>query len=130
MANHLDTSANADLHARAQLVTMLTSYEAQVGLSARQVARCMSGVVALIARQVGAYAMQRACAELVRDPRAWATGLCELPRRPDGQVDLSIDQLAAVARGLLAVCSEDTMKSALAFWAIESDPAVWQRVAA
>lgn len=99
----------------------------EVRLSPRAVARCLSGVVTLVCRTSTVYAMQRACAELVRDEQAWQSGLAVLPR-VNGRVDPVLEQIAVVARGILPSAGEEAMKSALSFWATESDPAVWQRV--
>jgi hypothetical protein len=124
------TQANLDLHQLANAVTEFSVYDGARGVSARQAARCMSGIVNLVQRQHGVYAMQRACGELVRDARAWSSNLTILPRGADGRIDPALEHIAIVARGMLAIAGVEAMKSALAFWAVETDPAVWQRVAA
>lgn len=121
----MTTNANQDLHAHAEAVMGLQP--ADVRLSPRAVARCLSGVMALVCRTSTVYVMQRACALLVRDDEAWSSNLFVLPRT-NGRVDPVLEQIAVVARGILPSCSPEAMKSALAFWAVESDPAVWQRV--
>lgn len=98
------------------------------GLGAREVARVLSGVTSVIARRHGVEAMQRACAELVLDPTAIASGLAVLPRGLDGVLDPAVEMIGVVSRGLLHGSSTDAVRAALSFWACESDPSVWQEV--
>ncbi len=118
-------TANMDLHAHAQAVNMPAG---AAKLSPRAVARCLSGVVSLVSRQWSVYEMQRVCAQLVRDASVWSSGFAVLPRERDGRINPALEQVAVIARGILPSCDVDAMKAALAFWAVESDPAVWQRV--
>lgn len=120
------TPANADLIARAAAV------QGPVGsarISARSAARCLWGVMSLVARQTSTKAMQHACASLVRADVAWTSALAVLPVGLDERVSPELEQIAVVARGILPLCDAETMRAALSFWAVESDPAEWQRVA-
>lgn len=98
-------------------------------MSARAVARCLSGVVHLIAGSVGIAAMQESCAEIVRSAKAWRTGLRELPRAHDGMVRDPVKLLGVVAAGFLPVAGEHAVRSALAFWATEDDVEAMRQVA-
>lgn len=99
-----------------------------VGLGAREIARVLSGVTSIVARKHGVEEMQRVCAELVLDRAAWQSRLAVLPRKTDGYIDPELEMIATVARGLLHCSSVEAVRSALAFWASERDPAVWQSV--
>ncbi len=114
----------ADLRTRARAVTAPSS---DVRMSARAVAACLSGVVALVARRWSVDVMQRACADIARFDAAWQTSFGSLPL-VDGRVAEAVEMIAVVARGILPLSSTDAMRAALAFWASESDPAEWQRV--
>lgn len=115
----------SDLRNRARAV--LDAPKDDLRLSARAAARCLSGVVGLVARQVSVDAMQRACADLVRCARAWETQLGFLPT-VDGKVPGAIEMIAVVARGILPLSGPEAMRDALSFWATENDPAAWQAV--
>lgn len=115
----------SDLRNRARAV--LDEPTDTMRLSARAAARCMSGVVGLVARQWSVDAMQRACADLVRCAEAWETKFGKLPH-VNGVVPPAIEMIAVVARGILPLAGADTMRAALSFWATESDPAAWQAV--
>lgn len=118
----------SDLRERA--VAVMRPDCAPAAMSARQAARCLSGVVALIVRQWSVGDMQRACAELVRHEPAWRTSFGQLPTGDDGAVAEPVVLLAVVARGVLSLAGADNTRDALAFWASESDPAVWTLVTA
>lgn len=120
------TSKNADLFARAEAVR---GPVADARISAPAVARCLWGVMSLVSRQHSMAAVQTACADLVRADASWAVQLAVLPTGPDERVHPALEQIAVVARGLLALCDVETMRAALAFWAVEEDPREWQRVA-
>jgi hypothetical protein len=115
----------ADLRTRARAVT---APSADVRMSARAAAACLSGVIALVSKRWSVDVMQRACAELVRHDAAWKTSFGNLPRGASGAVAEPVEMIAVVARGILPLACEDSMRAALAFWASESDPAEWQRV--
>lgn len=116
----------ADLRVRARAVT---APSADVRMSARAAAACLSGVIALVSKRWSVDAMQRACADLARHEPAWESSFGRLPHGPNGAVTEPVEMIAVVARGILPLASEDSMRAALAFWASESDPAEWQRVA-
>lgn len=126
MNTHWKTDT-ADLRARACAVD---ESGCDPSISARTAARCLSGVIRLVADRHSVDAMQRACADLVRCDAAWDTRFGTLPRGWDGQVPEAIELIAVVARGILPLAGSTNMRAALAFWATEDDPSVWQRVAA
>lgn len=105
------------------------------GLTARGAARCLLGVVRMIADRFGQDIMQRACADLARHDPAWSTGLRTLPiasgGRPSPTGSSSNDAmwlLAAMARGVLEVAGPAATRSAMAFWASADPVAAWERV--
>ncbi len=120
----------ADLRARAAPVTQSCQLRHPPGLpklSARGAASALSGVIHLVTSQQGLSAMQAACAKLARwDWGAWSDG--NLGATPPGDGGLRI--LAAVAAGVALVAGVENTVAALAFWACETDPAVWRHVAA
>ncbi len=98
-------------------------------LHARSVAQCLSGVLGLVARRFSLGTMQRACAELAQHAPAWETKLGDLPRDVDGRVSVPVEMVAAAARGLYPLAGTRGIRAALAFWALERDPAVWMSLA-
>lgn len=92
--------------------------EPRVQISARQAARCLAGVVRLAALEHGVDAMRRACAELAADVAA--TGV--------GSVGAAMNSIRLVARGIAPISGPRGLRAALAFWASETDPAVWRQV--
>lgn len=118
-----------DLMDRARSVTDAPANDTST-MSARTAAACLSGIVGLVSRRFGVDAMQRTCAELVRYQTAWSTSFGLLPIGHDGEVSESTQLVAVVARSLLPLAGAANLRDALAFWAIESDPAVWNRIAA
>lgn len=97
-------------------------------MSARTAARCLSGVVNLIAQRWSVSEMQLACGMLARHRAAWTTQFGQLPTGDAGDVRESVQLLAVIARGILPLAGVANMRAALAFWACESDPAVWSTV--
>ena len=126
-ASHWKTDSS-DLRDRAREVSDAGSDH--VTLSPRAAARCLSGVIGLVVTRFGLEEMQRSCAELVRCAAAWDTQFGTLPRGVDGLISEPISLIAVIARGILPLAGDRNMRAALSFWAIEADPAVWQRVAA
>jgi hypothetical protein len=114
-----------DLTARAAEVTASID---ESKMSARTAARCLSGICGLVARRWTVDEMQRTCAELVRHERAWATSFGDLPH-VNGIVHERTQLVVVVARALLPLAGPANVRSALSFWATESDPAVWAAVA-
>lgn len=108
--------------------------DAGAAMSARTAARCLSGVANLCATKYGVAVMHRACGELVRSERSWATNLGMLPNLGfiDGAEQLAeaIELVAVVARGILPIAGAANMRAALSFWACETDPAIWMLVTA
>lgn len=127
MQTHHWKTEIADLRVRANAVKGAGS---DTRLSARAAARCLSGVIYLVSTRWSVDVMQQACAELVRCDATWATNFGRLPAGVDGVVSEPTQIIAVVARGILPLSGVDGMRSALAFWASESDPAEWQRVIA
>jgi len=123
----------ADLRAHARDVVMgdVTAADAPIPgtLSARTVARILSGIVHVVSGRYGMDAAQRACADLVRCDLAWSTRFGHLPVT-DGVVPEPVSILATASRGLLCIAGDRSVRAAMAFWASESDPYVWQRVTA
>ena len=114
-----------DLTARALLVTEAKS---EAMMSAKDCARVLSGICGLVARRWTVDDMQRTCAELARFERAWSTSFGTLPH-VNGVVHERTQLVAVVARALLPMAGADKVRAALAFWATETDTAVWQSVA-
>lgn len=98
-------------------------------MSARTAARCLSGIVNLVAQRWGVPVMQKACADLVRYEPAWSSSFGQLPNEGTGYVPEPVQLVAVVARGILTLAGADRMRAALSFWASENDPAVWTSVA-
>ena len=90
-------------------------------LGAKGAACALSGVVRLVATKHGLGVMQRSCANLALSGAHLAVG--PTPRE-------ATEVLAAAADGVAAVAGRDNVRAALAFWACETDPAVWRDVAA
>lgn len=97
-------------------------------MSARTAARCFIGVVRLVSERWGQDAMQIACAELVRDARAWTTQMRWLPCAQTGHAVEPMHLIAVVAAGLLGVAGVRNVRAALAFWASEDSPTAWRDV--
>lgn len=120
----MTTGKDADLKSRAAAVT---SPNAPQSLSARTAARCLLGVVSLIARTWDNDVMRRTCAELVRYDEAWGSSFGRLPS-VNGHVTEPMRMLSTVARGFLPLAGVDNLRAALSFWATEEDPRIWQSV--
>lgn len=118
----------SDLRARAVAVDDHSGEPSM--LTARTAARCLFGVVHLVASRYGTDLMQRSCADLARATEAWTSRLAILPRAADGNVPEPIMLVAAVARGVLPIAGAENLRAALSFWACEDDATVMQRVAA
>lgn len=124
------TAYNPEISDLRELALAVMHPDASTSMSARTAARCLSGVIALVAREHGTVAMQRACAKLVRFSDAWRSSFGKLPvafADPEA-VDEAIEMIAVIARGILPVAGAANMRAALSFWASESDPAVWTSV--
>jgi hypothetical protein len=92
-------------------------------LGAKGAACALSGVVRLVTTKHGLGVMQRSCAKLA----LLGTPVGPAPGEATGE---ATELLAAAADGLAAVAGRDNARAALAFWACETDPAVWRDVAA
>ena len=102
--------------------------EAAQAISPRAAAKCMVGIVRLVARRWTPDEMQRTCAELARHDAGWATSLGMLPHK-NGVVSEQTQLIAAVARGLLPLAGVEGVRAALSFWASEDDPSIMSDVA-
>ena len=126
MRSHWKTDID-DLRGQAQAVLVASSSSGP--MSARAAASCLSGIVGLVSRRWSVDVMQRVCADLARhvvhDGRFGA-----LPAGHDGVVSEPIQLIAVVSRSLLPLAGADNLRAALAFWASEDDPAIWNQVAA
>lgn len=118
-----------DLLGRARSVTSAPASSAG-SMSARTAAACLSGIVSLVSRRWSVDVMQHTCAEIVRFAPAWDTSFGQLPTGHDGVVAETVQLIAVVARSLLPLAGAQNLRDALAFWAIETDPAVWNQIAA
>lgn len=107
-----------DLRRRAAPVT---DDQPEQTLGPRGVARALSGIVRLVANQYGHRRMREACANLALLRVSW---------KDWARIDPASQTMVAVAEGLVAVSSYEDARAALAFWACETDPAVWRDVAA
>ncbi len=110
------------------LALAVNEHGTDVPMSAGAAARCLFGVMRLVAARYGMEAMQSACVDLVRCDATWRTKFGVLPRGVDGRVPEPIALIASLARGVLAQAGVDATRAAIAFWGSEDDPAVWQRV--
>lgn len=117
----------SDLRARAAAV--MTMGMGGYTLSARSAAAVLAGIVGHISRKWSADLMQETCAEIVRHEMAWKTSFGNLPVDVSGGVTEATQLLSVVARGLLPLSGADNLRAALAFWASETDPAVWNQIA-
>jgi hypothetical protein len=117
-----------DLRSRAAAV--MTCTDGNTGMSARTAAAVLAGIVGLVSRKWSTDVMQETCAALVRHDAAWSKSFVELPAGIDGRVTEATQLIAVVARGLLPIAGAENLRCALAFWASESDPAVWNEIAA
>lgn len=98
-------------------------------LTAREAAYALAGVMSWIHHVSGVDVMQRAAASVARHDAAWKSDLARLPH-DGGRVDKDVALIATVARGLLDLAGETNLRSAMSFWATETDPSVWQSLAA
>lgn len=121
----------ADLRSRASAVMADgTIAMGQVVMSARTAAAVLTGIVGHISRKWSVDVMQQTCADLVRCDDAWRNSFVQLPAGIDGRVTEATQLVAVVARGLLPLAGAENLRAALAFWASEDDPAVWNQIAA
>lgn len=93
-------------------------------LSARSAARLLFGVVRLVAERYGGGVMRSACEALVTCHASWRTKFRILPHEPPLMDALIL--ISGVAHSILPMAGEDNLRAGLAFWATESDPAVWR----
>lgn len=98
-------------------------------MSARAAAACLSGIVGHVVRKTSLEEAQRTCAELARTEITWRTSFGVLPH-DNGHVSEATQLVATVARSLLPLTGADHLRAALSFWACESDPRIWQSLAA
>lgn len=98
--------------------------------SARDAARAIAGLVSWVANRVGVVRMQEVMAELARHVDAWRPGnfMRDLPTGYNGMVDEHVALVAVVTSSLVHAYTPASLRSAMAFWATERDPAQWQLV--
>lgn len=113
-----------DLRARAADIETSPAVRRDL-VSPRECARVMLGVVSYVQRAYSLEEMQASCADLARDDRAWKSSLRDLPSE-GGIVKQSTFLIAVTCAGLLGIANEAAIRSALAFWATETDPSTWQ----
>jgi hypothetical protein len=110
---------------RNQAAAVLVAPVSDGRVSARQAAAILSGICSLVSRRWTVDTMQRACAALARmKPFTFAV----LPADVNGVPSDPVQLVAVVARSILPMAGEANLRAALAFWASEEDPAVWQIV--
>lgn len=107
-----------DLLANASDVMVERPIAAVHDLSAKQAARALMPMVGYVNMHFGQDAQQRACAELAR-AKIWDSRLSD---------DQATILLCVAATGLEHLSGAKNLRAALAFWATESDPTVWQSV--
>lgn len=98
-------------------------------LTASEAAHALSGVMSWIQRAIGANPMREIAAKLARYDAAWTSSMGRLPH-VGGVVDPHLAMMAVVARSLLDLAGADNLRSAVAFWATETDPCIWRSLAA
>jgi len=110
-------------HLRALAAPVSQPQPGAATLGPKGAACAISGIVRLVATKHGLEVMQRSCAKLA---------LLGTPRgpAPGHGVGDPTEMLAAAADGLAAVAGRANARAALAFWACETDPAVWRDVVA
>lgn len=126
---HWDTTE--DLRAMSADVLGTVASAPQKPLTARDAARALCGLVGWLSRTSSLPAAQQAMAELVRYAPAWdaSAPLRTLPV-VNGKVNDVVMCIAAIASTLVPTFGAGALRSAMAFWAVESDPSVWNVVAA
>lgn len=101
-------------------------------MTAREAARALVGVVGWLSKRRGVLEMQETMASLARTAGAWAPErpFCVLPTTTSGLVAEDVALVASVCSGLAPLFGLRVLRSAVAFWATETDPAIWRDVAA
>lgn len=106
-------------------------YPGEARMSALDAAQALAGPAAWIGRFRGPVRMREVMAELVRHTEAWRAvprPFGNLPLLVCGRVDADVLLLACFASGLVKAYGLEHLRAAMAYWAIEADPASWQRV--
>lgn len=106
---------------------------ARATLTARQAARVLTGVAGWLSHgHGGAAGMRETFAELASHADSWLPErpFRSLPLRYDGKVSAELALLASVCSGMVADFGLRALRSAVAFWATETDPQIWRDVAA
>ena len=114
-------STDEMLRLRSAAAAVSTGAPSRAQISAREAARCLSGVVMLIAATFGQDVTRRACAELATNPEAWTT-------RTYGDLGEAVWRIAIISHGIRPLCGDAAMDAALAFWASETDPVAMLQV--
>jgi hypothetical protein len=96
--------------------------------NARDAARALAGLAGWVANRTSVVRMQECMSALVRHPGAWRHGavMRDLPVQYNGLVDEHVALVAVVASSLAPAFGVVNLRSAMAFWATERDPAAWQ----
>lgn len=100
-------------------------------MTAREAARAIVGITGWVSRRSGQNAMQKAMADIARHVDAWrpASPFHSLPTRYDGRVDENVVLISCVISSLVPLFGLGPLRAAVAFWATENDPAIWQSIA-
>lgn len=100
-------------------------------MTARQAARVLTGIAAWITQRSrgGAEQMRHAFYTLAAHDKAWTSEFKHLPNA-GGVVDEHVVLLAVLCSSMIPDFGLRNVRSAVAFWATETDPSVWMDVAA
>lgn len=131
-ANFRKNDLRDDLLALAVDVMTSVVASAKPSMTAREAARAVVGLVGWVSKRSGVLAMQDAMSDLARHGDAWNPEhpFRSLPTRYDGRVDENLALIASVISAMVPLFGLRNMRSAVAFWATESDPEIWRDVAA
>lgn len=91
-------------------------------MNARTAARFLSGVARFIATEWDVPTMQRAFVEL------WRCRQVGHPAPSGGNIAKPVSMLGVIVTGLVPMTDHAALMAALAFWAVESDPAEWLKL--
>ncbi len=99
--------------------------------SAADAAQALAGLAAWVGHRRGSARMREVMTELVRHTDAWRVRerpFQSLPALPNGRVDEDVVLVASVVCSLVRTFGLVNLRAAMAFWAVETDPAAHQRV--
>ncbi len=122
------TRTDNALHAMAADVNATMPCAFRAG-NARDAARALTGLASWVVNRVGLARMQECMSELARYEPAWrAPFMRDLPTQYNGRIDEWVAMIAVVASSLAPAFGGANLRSAMAWWATEGDPAAWQAI--